>query len=31
MDQIIDGRTPNDPFTAIHPRGTKRNQNAGEQ
>ena len=31
MDQIIDGRSPNEPFTATHQSSTKRNHYAGEQ
>ena len=31
MDQIINGRSPIEPFTTTHPRGTKRNDYAGEQ
>ena len=31
MDQVIDGRSPTEAFTATHPRGTKRNHYAGEQ
>lgn len=31
MDQIRDGRSHIEPFTTTHPRGTKRNDYAGEQ